>query len=531
MNLNKYKHIVFSLATGILLLVGLFLLLNGTPQIARAASGDLFATPTGSGDCSQTNPCDLQTALGAATDGHTIYLAEGVYTGAGGAVITVTQSITLYGGWDGATTTPPMRNPETHPTTIDGEETRRGVYITGPATVTLEGLTIANGKIISTTTSGWDGAGLYARDTVLTLRHTNFYSNVIDVFDVAGSYARGGGAAVDGGSLLVEAAVFRWNSAWAKTSTLGGGLSISHTLAATVTETLFQDNDAWHAGGLYFLGESGNPTPLNLSDSTFEANGWGHSPGPATGGYAGALKMSNAQARIEGNLFHGNRASNDYGAVYAYRSELELTRNVIVGNESARTSGLYLTVVSPLTATNNIIAGNISRYDWLDSPAVRVWLSNGRLLHNTIAHNRNQNAYDGSVGVAYGLLVADSTLWMTNTILVSHTVGISVTAGSTATLDATLWGSGAWANGTDWGGDGTIATGTVNLWGDPAFVDPDGGDYHIGPASAAIDAGVNAGVTDDIDGDARPQEGGYDIGADEYFVRIVHLPWVIKNHP
>ncbi len=104
---------------------------------------------------------------------------------------------------------------------------------------------------------------------------------------------------------------------------------------------------------------------------------------------------------------------------------------------------------------------------------------------------------------------------MTDTILVSHTVGISVTAGNTATLQATLWGSGAWANGSDWGGAGSITTGTVNVWGDPAFVNPDAGDYHILPTSAAVDAGVHAGVTTDIDGDARPYGNGYDIGADE----------------
>ncbi|HEY80936.1 MAG TPA: hypothetical protein G4O05_07655, partial [Caldilineae bacterium] len=376
MNINKYKHIVSSLAVGGLLLIGLFLLLNGTSQIVHADTGDLFVVPTGSGTaCSQASPCSLQTALSQATDGDTIYLAEGTYTSSGGAVITVTQSITLYGGWDGNTTTPPVRDPDAHPTTLDGEGARRVVYIAGPATVTLEGLTIANGKIISATTLGWDGAGLYARDAVLTLRHTNFYSNVIDVFDVDGSYARGGGAAVDGGSLLVEAAVFRWNSAWAKTASLGGGLSISHTLAATVTETLFQDNDAWHASGIYFLGESGNPAPLNLSDNTFEANGWGHSSGSAAGGYAGALKVSNAQARIEDNLFHGNRAVNDYGAVYVYRSDLVLTRNVITGNQCGRTSGLYLHTVSPLTATNNIIADNRSTDYRFSNPAVGVWRS------------------------------------------------------------------------------------------------------------------------------------------------------------
>jgi hypothetical protein len=84
---------------------------------------------------------------------------------------------------------------------------------------------------------------------------------------------------------------------------------------------------------------------------------------------------------------------------------------------------------------------------------------------------------------------------LTNTILVSHTVGFSVTAGNTATLDTSLWGSEPWANGTDWKGEGTIVTGTRNYWGDPDFIDPDAGDYHIGIDSAAFDTGVDAGVS------------------------------------
>ncbi len=104
---------------------------------------------------------------------------------------------------------------------------------------------------------------------------------------------------------------------------------------------------------------------------------------------------------------------------------------------------------------------------------------------------------------------------MTNTILVGHKIGIGVALGSSATLEGTLWGSGTWANGTDWGGDGSVVTGDVDIWGDPAFVDPDGGDYHIGPKSAAIDAGIDAGVNSDIDGNSRPIGAAYDIGADE----------------
>jgi hypothetical protein len=60
--------------------------------------------------------------------------------------------------------------------------------------------------------------------------------------------------------------------------------------------------------------------------------------------------------------------------------------------------------------------------------------------------------------------------------------------------------------------------------GSPTFqaVNPLAGDpnldvaYHLQAGSAAIDAGVDAGVTTDIDGEARPWGMGYDIGADEY---------------
>jgi hypothetical protein len=62
----------------------------------------------------------------------------------------------------------------------------------------------------------------------------------------------------------------------------------------------------------------------------------------------------------------------------------------------------------------------------------------------------------------------------------------------------------------------------VNLWADPEFVDPENGDYHIGPGSVAIDAGVDVGVFTDIDEDPRPLDGDgddideFDIGADEW---------------
>ena len=515
---SYYKHIVTRLAIGGLLLVAWFLLLSGAPQMARADAGDLFVSPAGSGDGSQGNPCDLQTALGMASDGDTIYIAGGVYTGSGGAVVTVTHSLTLYGGWDGATTTPPVRDPDAHPTTMDGEGERRGVYVSGDVAVTLEGFTVTNGV------ASIQGAGLYANDAHLTLRGMTFHSNIIST--TVTPAPRGGGAMVDGGTLLVEASTFRDNSVWAAISSTGGGLAISGTLTATVADSLFRDNDAWLASGLFFWSpDDTDNAPLTIRGSRFVDNGRGNSPGLASGSYHGAMVIINANARLEDNVVEHNEAGHGRGAIGIYYSDLWMARNVLSGNTSHHdAAGLYLyDLTSPFTLTNNVIVDNQSTDDWTVHPCVHIRGSDGQMLHNTIAGN------DNTCGIR---IDNGATVALTSTILVSHTTGINITAGSTATLEGTLWGSGSWANGTDWSGDGDILTGTVNIWGDPAFVNPDGGEYHIGLGSAARNAGVDAGVIADIDGDARPQESGCDIGADEFCLQWdLYLPLVVKSFP
>jgi hypothetical protein len=151
--------------------------------------------------------------------------------------------------------------------------------------------------------------------------------------------------------------------------------------------------------------------------------------------------------------------------------------------------------------------------------------SSPRLLHTTIARNTGG---DGS-----GVLVTDgagnySTVTLTNTILVSHTVGITVTGGNTVTVSGVLW----------YGTPVTVsqaATATVTVQdqheGNPAFA-PDG--YHLTDTSAAIDRGVNARVTTDIDGDARPDGCSFDLGADEFMAGTAckrsYLPLIMRQY-
>jgi len=70
--------------------------------------------------------------------------------------------------------------------------------------------------------------------------------------------------------------------------------------------------------------------------------------------------------------------------------------------------------------------------------------------------------------------------------------------------------------------EGTSFTGPTIMHSCPQLVDvsdpdPVNWDLHLQPGSPCIDAGTSEGAPDDdIDGDARPQGAGYDMGADEY---------------
>ena len=473
MKANKTKYIGFSLASSGLLLIGLFLLLRGAPQIVRAASGDLFVTTTGTGsDCTQADPCALYKALDKATDGNTIYIAGGTYTGSGSAVITITKSIALYGGWDGAVTTPPVRDPDAHSTTIDGEGTRRGIYIGGDITPTLQGLRITNG----------DAAGLGG-------------------YEYYGTHDAGGGVYV-----ITATVTLADNDIFSNTAKFGGGVFLGNSLGTLDHNTIFSNTVASGGGGVFAY--KGAPT---LNRNAIVSN-------TATS-IGGGLYLFGTTSRLLHNTIVNNSGKQGGGVSVASCSPI-FTGNVIIDNEAKFGGGIRLWYShSPLT--NNVIADNHA-----DVNGSGLWIGGSKplLRHTTIARNIGG---DGS-----GVFVTDagstpSTIVLTNTILVSHTVGISATSGSTVTMEATLWG-----NDSDWGGAGAIVTGTVNVWGNPAFVNPDGGDYHIGPDSAARNAGVNAGVNTDMDGDNRPKESGYDIGADEFGQNWeIYLPLVVKSYP
>jgi hypothetical protein len=337
--------------------------------------------------------------------------------------------------------------------------------------------------------------------SVATLRENSVISNVVYFI------SRGIGHSPDGNRNLPAPPLLGW----------GGGLFLVDS-NATLDNNLIVGNAVEGTGG----DARGGGLFLASSDATLRGNLIsGNTVDRGLGAEGGGLYFSGSDATLDGNTIYGNDA--DYGGGLNFSgSDVTLDGNTIRGNSAGYGGGLYLWR-SDVGLQNDVIAGNQA-----DSRGSGLYIRGKslRMVHTTIARNTGGDG-SGVYVTGDGYPPQPGNVILSNTILVSHGVGLMVTAGSTATLEATLWG-----NGTDWAGEGTIYTGTVNLWGAPAFRKPNAGNYHVGPGSAALDQGVDLGVLSDIDRQPRPYLAP-DLGADEYWppgvLSRLYLPFVLKD--
>jgi len=325
------------------------------------------------------------------------------------------------------------------------------------------------------------GGGAYVAEGDLTLAHNTFTDNSANRAGGNTDKGWGGGLYAEGGALTLQNNVITANfgSVFSgfpnQAEGYGGGIALSDTLASVVNNTIVgnvgtRGDNVGTGGGIYGFGGR-----LEIRDNLIADN----QTSEGTDGSGGGLYLQNTVLIMERNLILRNRAT---------------------GSLLAQGGGMRIATCSAFTLTNNIVAQNEASEQ---GSGVAIFDSAGSLAHNTIAEN-----FDG-IGV--GVEVHGGTVVLSNTILVDNAIGITVIDGGTAILESTLWD-----NGLDWGGDGTIVTGTHNYWGSPAFVNPADDNYHLRAGSAAIDVGVDAGVNTDIDGEPRPRGSAPDLGADEF---------------
>jgi hypothetical protein len=382
-----------------------------------------------------------------------------------------------------------------------------GLYFEGIGPTTIVSGNIVEFNIAAVDTTG-DGGGYYIDESNTTLNGGRVEGN----YGSPNGEGRGGGLFLNDSTALVSSAIISDNISGAGglgKIGRGGGAFISNTLA-TLVGNQFISNQGDSGGGVEIF-KSDNS---RLLDNLFDRND--------VIIYGGAIFLQASDSvTLTDNILSHNSAHQGGGGYILHSDGVLFEANTIIDNEANGGSGLYL-YDSLSHLDNNVIADNpLPGGPW--AAALHVHGDTATLRHNTIA--RNLKGIGVLVSSYWG---GDGLAVMTNTILVKHEVGISVTVDSTATLEATLWATGTWANGTDWVSAGSLTTGTVNIWNDPGFVDPTTRDYHITSASFALDAGVETGLTTDIDGHFRPFGAAPDIGADE-LLRI-YLPLVLRQH-
>ncbi len=255
---------------------------------------------------------------------------------------------------------------------------------------------------------------------------------------------------------------------------------------------------------------------------------------PYTGGGGGVHLSGCHQTTFTGNIVQDNVASyagNGYGGgFHAYASrELHVDANHFLNNTASlapwgKGGGLYFSRNTVFTMTNNIVAANYARRAGggmaFETNATQP--VTGTLVHNTFAAN---DRGEGNGRIAIHLNAPYVTLVLTNTLIYSHTYGLYATSGSTATLYHTLFYANSSA---DIGGPGAIINLSPITGQNPLLA----ANFHLLEGSPAIDAGIPIPwLLTDIDGEPRPLDAGYDIGADEATFQHIYLPMTYQHPP
>jgi CSLREA domain-containing protein len=442
----------------------------------------------------------------AGSGADTIFLPAGTYTL---TIAGANEDLNATGDLD-ITGTLTLNGAAMATTIINANAIDRALHVpTAGMTVTLLNLTVRNGRVTSD-----DGGGLYASGPAL-VSNTTFLSNT----------AFYGGGAVFFGPATVTGTTFLSNTAF-----YGGGAYFNG--AATVTGTTFQGNTANRGGGAYFFGAA------TVTGTTFQGN-------TATTGGGGAY-FNIITATVAGTTFSNNTVSNGSGGGARFFGAATVTGTTFVSNTAIGYGGggAYFGFGGAATVAGTTFQGNTA--DW-GGGAYFEGAATGDFVNTLFAANRaqaNQGAglyaanvavndvvtlrhvtiASPTVGSGSAVYVGGGTVNITNTIVASYSVGLERAGGSILRENYNLFSGVA----TPYSGNGTLASGGNSMTGTAAFAETTF--YKLTSASAAIDAGTNAGVTTDFEGDPRPAGAGFDIGWDEADLPLSGLS-AVNNSP
>ncbi len=270
---------------------------------------------------------------------------------------------------------------------------------------------------------------------------------------------------------------------------------------------------------------SADPTPaqriygvwlIDFSDSIIRRNrisadnvSYGFEEGIAVSGTPGKAERISVAENVVSNAIHGiGFHTTDTG-----NPGSEVIRNRVFDN---RNEHIYISHGYQMTIANNMIYGSLNTGQA------------GILLYNTDQVQIVNNTLEGplqpisTAGIAIGNqgIGTSTNVTLKNNILTRWDKAIqNRPAGNTfSEVSHQLF----FANPKNYDLELIPGAGEGDVVGDPKYIDPGAGNYHIQPDSAAIDRASSGGAPSvDIDSQTRPGGAAFDIGADEVPARAV----------
>ncbi|MHC4642481.1 MAG: BACON domain-containing protein [Planctomycetota bacterium] len=386
----------------------------------------------------------IQSAINASSNGDTIVVLDGTYTGNGNRDINFNgRAITLKG----------VSGPESCFIDCEGswQDPHRGFYFHSGETFqsVVEGFTITGGYVCG------PGAGIYCVNSSPTINNCIISGNRTDT--LLGGNADGGGIYCNNSSPTVTNCIISQNSGGRR----GGGLYCQSNSSPMITSCIiignisFTPNITGAGGGMY----NDNSNPI-LTNCTFSGNRsvngagmWNDSSKPvltnctfsqnsatcgATGHSGGAMYNINSSPTLTNCTFNGNSADEPY----------------------ALGGGIYNRGGAP-TLTNCTFFGN-----WVSSPdahggSIYNWEGKPRLTNCILWGNSDEGGMDESAQI--------------------YTTGV----GGPAINYSCIQGLDTFA-------------GRGNIGEDPCFADSSNNDYHLKSQAGRWDANSQSWVQDDV---------------------------------
>lgn len=339
---------------------------------------------------------------------------------------------------------------------------------------------------------------------------------VLSGFTIINGYGGGGGIYCANSSPTITNCIISDNmtpSPDMMTEWYGGGIYCANSSSPTITNCTISGNTSQCSGGGIYCGYYSSPT---ITNCIISGNIASHDAGGIWCSYGSSATITNC-------TINGNTAQWGGGGIYCTSKfgSLTIANCTISGNTAYRNGGGIYCDNFGAIITNCTINGNIAHQDGGGIACVG-YDSSLTIANCTISGN---TAYQDGGGI--GCPGPGGFPTITNCIL----WGDGATRGPEIALKSTYYPPSLAVSYCDVeGGEAAVhmESGCTLNWGDgnidaaPLFVGD--GDYHLTASSPCVDAGTAFEAPDyDIDGDSRPQGNGYDMGSDELSVEGVKL--------